>query len=159
MKYLNFLIFSIFILFPIIGFGQSIDSLSKLPYDVLIENYKNIKNRDYLVKAKPYVQAVLQKAKVSQKVTPIASGYREMAFYYYKTKDFDFASQVKLPICLNVQNKDYKAISNFVGTPSSKYKLETEIKKLESGKGLINIGEPKTIKLRQWWKTKEENNI
>ena len=27
----------------------------------------------------------------------------------YKTKDFDFASQVKLPICLNVQNKDYKS--------------------------------------------------
>lgn len=77
----------------------------------------------------------------------------------YKTKDFDFASQVKLPICLNIQNKDYKAISNFVGTPSSKYKLETEIKKLESGKGLINLGEPKIIELRQWWKTKKEENI
>ncbi len=74
----------------------------------------------------------------------------------YKTKDFDFASQVKLPICLNIQNKDYKAISNFVGTPSSKYKLETEIKKLDSGKGLINIGEPKIIELRQWWKTKKD---
>jgi DNA sulfur modification protein DndE len=77
----------------------------------------------------------------------------------YKTKDFDFASQVKLPICLNVQNKDYKAISNFVGTPSSKYKLESEIKKLESGKGLINIGEPKIIELRQWWKTKLDENM
>ncbi|AIM59988.1 hypothetical protein IX49_05445 [Cellulophaga lytica] len=77
----------------------------------------------------------------------------------YKTKDFDFASQVKLPICLNVQNKDYKAISNFVGTPSSKYKLENEIKKLESGKGLINIGEPKMIELRQWWKTKKDENL
>ena len=74
----------------------------------------------------------------------------------YKTKDFDFASQVKLPICLNVQNKDYKAISNFVGTPSSKYKLEAEIKKLVSGKGLVNIGEPKIIELRQWWKTKKD---
>src|SRR5690554_2874618 len=77
----------------------------------------------------------------------------------YKTKDFDFASQVKLPICLNVQNKDYKAISNFVGTPSSKFKLEAEIKKLDSGKGLINIGEPKMIELRQWWKTKKDENI
>lgn len=77
----------------------------------------------------------------------------------YKTKDFDFASQVKLPICLNVQNKDYKAISNFVGTPSSKYKLETEIKKLDSGKGLINIGEPKIIELRQWWKTKRDEGL
>lgn len=77
----------------------------------------------------------------------------------YKTKDFDFASQVKLPVCLNVQNKDYKAISNFVGTPSSKYKLETEIKKLDSGKGLINIGEPKIIELRQWWKTKRDEGL
>ncbi|KQM23430.1 DndE family protein [Chryseobacterium sp. Leaf201] len=77
----------------------------------------------------------------------------------YKTKDFDFASQVKLPICLNVQNKDYKVISNFVGTPSSKYKLETEIKKLDSGKGLINIGEPKIIELRQWWKTKRDESL
>jgi len=77
----------------------------------------------------------------------------------YKTKDFDFASQVKLPICLNIQNKDYKAISNFVGTPSSKYKLETEIKKLDSGKGLVNIVEPKIIEIRQWWKTKRDENL
>ena len=77
----------------------------------------------------------------------------------YKTKDFDFASQVKLPICLNVQNKDYKAISNFVGTPGSKYKLETEINKIESGKGLINIGEPKTLKIRQWWETVKAENL
>ena len=74
----------------------------------------------------------------------------------YKTKDFDFASQVKLPICLNIQNKDYKSISNFVGTPSSRYKLEKEILKLESGKGLINISDPQIIELRQWWRTERE---
>jgi DNA sulfur modification protein DndE len=77
----------------------------------------------------------------------------------YKTRDFDFASQVKLPICLNVQNKEYKAISSFVGTPTSKYKLETEIRKLESGKGLINLGEPKIIELRQFWKSIKEDNL
>lgn len=74
----------------------------------------------------------------------------------YKTADFDFASQVKLPICLNIQNKDYKGISNFVGTPSSQYKLESEIKKLTSGKGLINIKEPKVIEIRQWFRTFEK---
>ncbi len=73
----------------------------------------------------------------------------------YRTKDFDFASQVKLPICLNVQNKDYKSISHFVGTPSSKYKLETAIQKLDSGKGLINVIEPQIIELNQWWRTKK----
>ena len=73
----------------------------------------------------------------------------------YRTKDFDFASQVKLPICLSVQNKDYKSISNFVGTPSSKYKLETAIQKLDSGKGLINVVDPQIIELNQWWRTKK----
>lgn len=77
----------------------------------------------------------------------------------YRTKDFDFASQVKLPICLNVQNKDYKSISHFVGTPSSKYKLETEIQKLDSGKGLINVSDPQIIELNQWWKTKKSLNL
>ncbi|WP_299672958.1 DndE family protein [uncultured Polaribacter sp.] len=77
----------------------------------------------------------------------------------YRTKDFDFASQVKLPICLNVQNKDYKMLTSFLGTPSSKYKLETEINKLESGKGLLNINEPKIIELRQFWKTIEKDRL
>ena len=71
----------------------------------------------------------------------------------FKTKDFDFASQVKLPICLNVQNKDPKLIKAFVGTPKSELKLLTEINKLESGFGLINLDEPKTIEIRQFWKT------
>jgi DNA sulfur modification protein DndE len=77
----------------------------------------------------------------------------------YRTKDFDFASQVKLPICLNVQNKDYKMITSFLGTPSSKYKLETEIKKLESGKGLLNLNDPKIVELRQFWKTIEKERL
>jgi DNA sulfur modification protein DndE len=77
----------------------------------------------------------------------------------YRTKDFDFASQVKLPICLNVQNKDYKMITSFLGTPNSKYKLETEIKKLESGKGLLNLNDPKIIELRQFWKTIENERL
>ena len=71
----------------------------------------------------------------------------------YKTKDFDFASQVKLPICLNIQNKDPKLIKTFIGTPRSEHKLNSEINKLKSGLGLISIDEPKIIKLRQFWKT------
>ena len=77
----------------------------------------------------------------------------------YKTKDFDFASQVKLPICLNVQNKDYRMIESFVGTPNSKFKLEAEIRKLDSGFGLINLSEPKTITLRQFWKTAKNDGL
>lgn len=77
----------------------------------------------------------------------------------YKTSDFDFASQVKLPICLNILNKEYRSISSFIGTPTSQYKLESEIKKLGSGKGLINITEPKIVQLRQWWKTAKDENL
>jgi DNA sulfur modification protein DndE len=73
----------------------------------------------------------------------------------YKTKDFDFASQVKLPICLNVQNKDLKMIKAFIGTPRSEHKLVNEISKLDSGLGLINLTEPKTIRVRQFWRTIE----
>jgi DNA sulfur modification protein DndE len=73
----------------------------------------------------------------------------------YKTKDFDFASQVKLPICLNIQNKDVKLIKNFVGTPRSEHKLQNEINKLSSGFGLINLQKPQTIEIRQFWKTLE----
>jgi len=73
----------------------------------------------------------------------------------YKTKDFDFVSQVKLPICLNVQNKDPKLIKAFVGTPRSEHKLINEINRLDSGFGLINLDEPKTIEIRQLWKTME----
>jgi len=37
--------------------------------------------------------------------------------------------------------------------------LESEIKKLKSLKGLINIKEPKIIQLRQWWKTKDKEGL
>lgn len=75
----------------------------------------------------------------------------------YKTKNFDFSSQVKIPICLNINNKDYKLIESFLGTPRSKQRLQEVINKLEPQKGIINITEPTTIKIRQFWKTQENN--
>lgn len=74
----------------------------------------------------------------------------------YRQKDFDFSSQVKIPICLNVKNRDYRIIEPFVGTPSSKFKLEQAINKLQNGYGVINIKEPKRIEIRQFWKTIKE---
>ena len=71
----------------------------------------------------------------------------------YKTKNFDFSSQVKIPICLNINNKDYKLIESYVGTPRSKQKLQEAIGKLEPKKGLINIKEPQVIKINQFWET------
>ncbi len=74
----------------------------------------------------------------------------------YKTKNFDFSSQVKIPVCLNINNKDYKLIESFVGTPRSKQKLQEAIGKLEPQKAIININEPQVIKISQFWKTIEE---
>ncbi|MBS9783532.1 MAG: DndE family protein [Pasteurella sp.] len=75
----------------------------------------------------------------------------------YKTKNFDFVSQVKLPICLNIQNKDYKTIVEYLGTPNSKYQLEQTIEQLTAGKGIIHINEPKIFTLNQWWQRQESN--
>jgi DNA sulfur modification protein DndE len=71
----------------------------------------------------------------------------------YKTKNFDFSSQIKIPICLNINNKDYKIIESFIGTPRSKQKLQEAIGKLEPQKCITNILEPKVIKINQFWKT------
>ena len=71
----------------------------------------------------------------------------------YKTKNFDFTSQIKISICLNVNNKDYKLIESFVGTPRSKQKLQEAIGNLAPQMGLINIIEPKIIQINQFWKT------
>lgn len=76
----------------------------------------------------------------------------------YKTKNFDFSSQIKIPICLNINNKDYKLIESFVGTPRSKQKLQEVISKLEPQKGITNIKEPQIIKINQFWRTISESN-
>lgn len=77
----------------------------------------------------------------------------------YKTKNFDFSSQIKIPVCLNINNKDYKLIESFVGTPRSKQKLQEAISNLEPQKAIINIIEPKVIKINQFWKTVSEGNF
>jgi len=70
----------------------------------------------------------------------------------YKRSDFDFASQVKLPICLNIKDKDYKLIKSFIGTPKSEHHLRQLIESLDNGRGIINIKEPQLISIKQFWK-------
>ncbi|MCC3308081.1 DndE family protein [Psychrobacter sanguinis] len=73
----------------------------------------------------------------------------------YKTKNFDFVSQVKIPICLNIQNKDYRTIEHFLGTPKSSMQMQEAIDQLAPGKGIINLNEPTSFKLAQWWQTEQ----
>ncbi len=74
----------------------------------------------------------------------------------YKHKDFDFVSQIKIPICLNINNKDYGLIESFVGTPKSKPKLQIAINNLVPKKGIINFSENNLITIKQFWQTISE---
>lgn len=58
--------------------------------------------------------------------------------------------------CLNINNKDYKLIESFIGTPRSKQKPQEIIGKLEPQKAIINIIEPQIIKINQFWQTLKE---
>jgi DNA sulfur modification protein DndE len=71
----------------------------------------------------------------------------------YKQKNFDFSSQIKIPICLNIRNKDYNLIEHFLGTPKTKFSMEKAIQNLEQGKGIINLKEPLLLTPSQFWKT------
>jgi DNA sulfur modification protein DndE len=131
---------------------EPVDNIFPLRYIIVIdEAHIYLKNKNARKALEELLRLLRSKGVI---IVMLSQGVED-----YRTKDFDFASQVKLPICLNVQNKDYKSISAFVGTPQSKYKLETEIKKIESGKGLINLSEPKVIVLRQFWRTLKEENL
>jgi DNA sulfur modification protein DndE len=74
----------------------------------------------------------------------------------YRRSNFDFSSQVKIPICLNIQNKDYGLIESFLGTPSAKAKLQKAIGQLQAQKAIINIPEPQVITVNQFWRTVQE---
>ena len=128
-----------------------IDNIMPLRYVVVIdEAHVYLKNKNARKALEDLFRLLRSKGVI---VIMLSQGVED-----YKTKDFDFASQVKLPICLNVQNKDPKLIKAFVGTPRSEHKLLSEINKLESGFGLINLDEPKTIEIRQFWKSIISNN-
>lgn len=126
-----------------------VDNILPLRYVVVIdEAHVYLKNKNARKALEDLLRLLRSKGVI---VVMLTQGVED-----YKTKDFDFASQVKLPICLNIQNKDPKMIKTFVGTPRSEHKLISELNKLDSGFGLINLDEPKTIEIRQFWKTIKE---
>lgn len=71
----------------------------------------------------------------------------------YIKPDFDFASQIKIPICLDVKNKSHKIIERFIGTAKSEVKLKKAVEGLVSGKGIVNFDEPRLFSLNQFWRT------
>ncbi|MBL7689990.1 MAG: DndE family protein [Flavipsychrobacter sp.] len=75
----------------------------------------------------------------------------------YKRKEFDFTSQIKIPILLNVQNKDVKVARSLLGTPKNEAVLKsalTFLGKNDDDKkfGVINVNDPTPIEINQFWK-------
>jgi len=79
-------------------------------------------------------------------VVMISQGVQE-----YKQKEFDFASQVKIPILLNVQSKDLKTAKSFLGTPANSAPLKTALNNLGSGRGIISVEEPTLLDINMYW--------
>lgn len=125
-----------------------VDSIFPLRYVIVIdEAHIYLKNKNASKALEDMLRLLRSKGVV---IIMLSQGAED-----YKTKNFDFVSQVKIPICLNINNKDYKVIEHFLGTPKSTFQLQEAIDELAPGKGIINIKEPMCFKLAQWWQTEK----
>ena len=125
-----------------------VDSVFPLRYVIVIdEAHIYLKNKNASKALEDMLRLLRSKGVV---VIMLSQGAED-----YKTKSFDFVSQVKIPICLNINNKDYKVIEHFLGTPKSTFQLQEAIDELAPGKGILNIKEPMCFKLAQWWQTEK----
>lgn len=71
----------------------------------------------------------------------------------YHKSDFNFADEVKITVCLDVKNKNPKVVERFLGTVKSDVKFKKALDGLTSSKAITNLGEPKLIGVRQFWRT------
>lgn len=140
------------------------DSIKKSGDTIVTNNIKELKHiivideaQNFLQhkNARPVIESMLRELR-SMGIIIILIAQETQDFIY---SDFNFMSQIQFPICANVNDKSSKRIIPFLGSVNSEVKLNSQLSKLDSGKGLINIGEPKLIELRQFWKTKKEENI
>jgi DNA sulfur modification protein DndE len=140
------------------------DSIKKSGDTIVTNNIKELKHiivideaQNFLQhkNARPVIESMLRELR-SMGIIIILIAQETQDFIY---SDFNFMSQIQFPICANVNDKSSKRIIPFLGSVNSEVKLNTQLSKLDSGKGLINIGEPKLIELRQFWKSKKDENI
>jgi DNA sulfur modification protein DndE len=134
--------------------GDSIVSgnIKELKHVIVIDESQNFLQHK---NARPVIEDMLRELR-SMGIIVILIAQETQDFIY---SDFDFMSQIKFPICCDVKDKSTKRVVPFIGSVNSELKLKSLLDKLESGKGLINIGEPKIIELKQWWKTNKEKKI
>ena len=128
------------------------NNIKSLKHVIIIDEAQNFLQHK---NARPVIESMLRELR-SMGIIIILIAQETQDFIY---KDFNFMSQIQFPICANVKDKSTKRIIPFLGSVNSEVKLHTQLEKLEGGKAIINIGEPKLIELKQWWKTKKEENI
>ena len=128
------------------------NNIKALKHVIIIDEAQNFLQHK---NARPVIESMLRELR-SMGIIIILIAQETQDFIY---KDFNFMSQIQFPICANVKDKSTKRIIPFLGSVNSEVKLNAQLDKLEGGKALINIGEPKLIELKQWWKTKQEENI
>lgn len=122
------------------------DNIKELKHIIIIDEAQNFLQHK---NARPVIEDMLRELR-SMGIIIILIAQETQDFIY---SDFDLTSQIKFPICCDVRDKSLKRIIPFIGSVNSELKLKNQLDKLESGKAIINIGEPKIIELRQWWKT------
>ncbi len=128
------------------------NNIKALKHIIIIDEAQNFLQHK---NARPVIESMLRELR-SMGIIIILIAQETQDFIY---KDFNFMSQIQFPICANVKDKSAKRIIPFLGSVNSEVKLNAQLAKLEGGKALINIGEPKLIELKQWWKTKQEENL
>jgi DNA sulfur modification protein DndE len=138
------------------------NNIKALKHIIVIDEAQNFLQKKT---ARPIIEDMLRELR-SIGVIVILIAQETKDFVY---PDFDFISQVKLPICADVNDKSTNKMIKFIGSVNSEIALEKEItqySKVESDsngnpikKAIININNPKSIKMKQWWQTKKDEKL
>ena len=132
------------------------DNIKELKHIIVIDEAQNFIQKK---SARPIIEDMLRELR-SIGIIIILIAQETSDFVY---PDFDFISQVRLPICADVNDKSVNRMIKFIGSVNSELTLSNEIKKYsknevdEKGysikKAIININNPKAIILNQFWQT------
>jgi DNA sulfur modification protein DndE len=132
------------------------ENIKELKHIIIIDEAQNFLQKK---SARPIIEDMLRELR-SIGIIIILIAQETSDFVY---PDFDFISQVRLPICADVNDKSVNRMIKFIGSVNSELTLSNEIIKYskneedEKGypikKAIININNPRAITLRQFWQT------
>lgn len=135
------------------------DNIKELKHIIIIDEAQNFLQKK---SARPVIEDMLRELRSIGMIIVLIA--QETTDFVYP--DFDFISQVRLPICADVNDKSISRMVKFIGSVNSEFTLSNEIKNYstveedEKGypikKAIINIDNPKAIIMRQFWKTISE---